>query len=241
MLDGHSTLLADPIEPDGDVEYYLRAPIWRWTTAALATYCSLLGFAKGAPTVSVPLGRLARHLQGSVDLLADTLEELRAAGLLRWDRLSDLAEGGEPDLFVRGVRRYVIEPYPTKPNRGFVYLLHAETGQYKIGRARDLPSRVNTLLSIQIPQEVAFVCAVECLEYVQLEAAFHKIYDAVRVKGEWFNLTGDDVVYIKKWATRFELPVKPGAASLPPLAGRGPAREPTPGDGRQSPAPSPAA
>lgn len=82
---------------------------------------------------------------------------------------------------------------------GHVYLLRAENGLYKIGKAKVLDKRVETI-GIQVPFEIEFVHSISCVDYHRAEKAIHDRFSRQRVKGEWFELTPEDVA----WFTSFE-------------------------------------
>jgi hypothetical protein len=90
-------------------------------------------------------------------------------------------------------------PKPRKVRTGYVYLLKADSGLYKIGRAIDPKNRGKTF-GVQLPFEVDFVCTIKSDDYEALELELHEKFKDFRVRGEWFNLAPDDVEYIKSLA-----------------------------------------
>lgn len=87
----------------------------------------------------------------------------------------------------------------TRPKHGFVYLLQSPTSAYKIGRTKDPQSRMKTF-GIQLPFEVEYACLIETPDMYDLESRLHSRFAKKRINGEWFNLTNDDVEYIKSLA-----------------------------------------
>lgn len=79
---------------------------------------------------------------------------------------------------------------------GYVYLLQAESGLYKIGKALD-PSNRHKTFGVQLPFQVEFICTIKSDDYDALELELHETFKGFRVKGEWFNLAPEDVEYIK--------------------------------------------
>ena len=84
----------------------------------------------------------------------------------------------------------------TSGKQGFVYLLKSPSGFYKIGRTKSPEDRLRTF-SVKLPFEVEFEHITECQDMYYLEKTLHKRFADNRVNGEWFDLTADDVAYIK--------------------------------------------
>lgn len=79
---------------------------------------------------------------------------------------------------------------------GFIYLIKADNGFYKIGRTSDPEDRIRTF-AVKLPFEVEYVCVVNTPDMYALEAKLHLKFADRRVNGEWFELTPDDVDYIR--------------------------------------------
>jgi hypothetical protein len=79
---------------------------------------------------------------------------------------------------------------------GYVYLLKSDTGHYKIGRTIDPENRQKTF-GVQLPFNVQFECLIKSDDNHKLEKSLHERFEHRRVRGEWFDLTDDDVEYIK--------------------------------------------
>lgn len=83
---------------------------------------------------------------------------------------------------------------------GYVYLLNEVNGDhYKIGRTVNPKSRLKTF-SVKLPYKVEFEAVIETDDMYSLEAQLHHRFADKRVDGEWFDLTPDDVSYIKSLA-----------------------------------------
>jgi hypothetical protein len=80
--------------------------------------------------------------------------------------------------------------------QGYVYLIQSTSGYFKIGKAKDVQNRLKTF-EVKLPFEVDLLHSIECDNYNQAESQLHERFKTKRVKGEWFNLTPDDVNYIK--------------------------------------------
>lgn len=85
---------------------------------------------------------------------------------------------------------------PTTPRAGYVYLIQSTSGAYKIGRTVNPDNRLATF-SVKLPFEVEYVCVIQCDDMYYLERQLHAHFADKRVNGEWFNLSPDDVDYIK--------------------------------------------
>lgn len=83
-----------------------------------------------------------------------------------------------------------------KSNPGYVYLVGAENGNYKIGKAKNVDERVNTF-GVKLPIKTWLVHSFASNDYSKAEAALHEQFAEKRTHGEWFLLAGEDVEYIK--------------------------------------------
>lgn len=83
---------------------------------------------------------------------------------------------------------------------GYVYLIRAESGYFKIGRTVNPDDRMKTF-GVKLPFEVKFECVVNAENMIQLERDLHERFADKRINGEWFNLNDADVEYIKGLAS----------------------------------------
>lgn len=90
------------------------------------------------------------------------------------------------------------QPKSAKP--GYVYLLKSEVGHYKIGRTVNPENRQKTF-GVQLPFRVDYECLVKTENMKGLEDQLHQKFADKRLDGEWFNLTPDDIEYIKRLAS----------------------------------------
>lgn len=80
-----------------------------------------------------------------------------------------------------------------------VYLLHCQ-GRYKIGMSTTgVRSRVSAIQTAS-PYPVELVCVIWTYSPAELERALHKRFASKRISGEWFDLSADDVDYLKEAA-----------------------------------------
>lgn len=70
---------------------------------------------------------------------------------------------------------------------GYVYLMRAENGLYKIGRAINIKVRLDSL-NREIPIKVEVLHYFKCKDYAACEAKLHEEHKQHRVKYEWFSL-----------------------------------------------------
>jgi hypothetical protein len=81
---------------------------------------------------------------------------------------------------------------------GFIYLIKSDHG-YKIGKSKNLSNRINKL-GIQVPFEHECIYSSKFIGYHNVEKYFHKLFNSKRIKGEWFDLTEDDIIFIKEYS-----------------------------------------
>lgn len=83
---------------------------------------------------------------------------------------------------------------PKKP--GYVYLIRADNGYYKIGRTVNPAARLETL-EVRLPFPIEALHIVSCQDMTGTEKELHAKFQDKRKDGEWFALTDEDVEYIK--------------------------------------------
>lgn len=83
--------------------------------------------------------------------------------------------------------------------RGFIYLAKNSKGQYKIGYSGDLKDRLSGLKSKLKDRNIKFIHLIKADDMPTGEKRLHAKYHEKRVKkgGEWFNLSIEDVLFIK--------------------------------------------
>lgn len=82
-----------------------------------------------------------------------------------------------------------------KVTSGYVYLMQAENGYYKIGRSLDV-SRRNKEHMRDYPLVIKVLHSFFCRNYVRAESQLLKMFDDKKLQGEWFALEKSDVDYI---------------------------------------------
>lgn len=84
-----------------------------------------------------------------------------------------------------------------KEGWGWVYLIRADNGVYKIGRTHN-PDRRMGDFSTQLPYKLEIVHLVETDDMIAMESGLHELFKAKRLNGEWFQLESKDVEFIKQ-------------------------------------------
>jgi hypothetical protein len=86
-----------------------------------------------------------------------------------------------------------VEP---KPNPGYVYLIKNSEGHYKIGKSVNPSKRIESL-GVVLPFPIEAVHIISSNRMSKLEKELHGRFEDKHIAGEWFELTQDDVEYIK--------------------------------------------
>lgn len=133
-----------------------------------------------------------RELEQLFKRFSDRSEHLREA-------LSQI-EGDKNDLEQRkkrAVKKAEEEARKNAPDPGYVYLIKAETGIYKIGRTTQLNQRI-TRFETNLPLAIELIHTINCQYHKRAEKHLHAKYAEKRIQGtEWFNLAPEQVEEIK--------------------------------------------
>lgn len=85
----------------------------------------------------------------------------------------------------------------TSSNKTYIYLMiDNSNGYYKIGRSIKPKKRERTLQSEKPTIDLLFYWS----SYLIVETELHEYFADKRIRGEWFNLTDEDIQYIKSIA-----------------------------------------
>ncbi|MFZ1746398.1 MAG: GIY-YIG nuclease family protein, partial [Nitrospirales bacterium] len=84
-----------------------------------------------------------------------------------------------------------------KKKRGFVYLVRANTGEYKIGYSIDIQNRLKAF-AVQPPFEYKLIHSIPVDDMLQAESVLHDKFSHKRIRGEWFTLSEEDVIEISQ-------------------------------------------
>ena len=79
---------------------------------------------------------------------------------------------------------------------GWVYVIQADNGLYKIGKTKDWDGRLNHF-TVKLPYELVFIMRIETEDRHELESFLHEQYSDKRIRGEWFRLDDDDIEVLR--------------------------------------------
>ncbi|MBT2572181.1 GIY-YIG nuclease family protein [Planococcus sp. ISL-110] len=94
--------------------------------------------------------------------------------------------------------RIIQLPSLTGKAPGYVYFVQEYmTGSFKIGKTKHIDRRMN-VFNVKLPFENKLVFLIKTADHHQTEIAFHQHFSDKRLEGEWFNLTREDLAWIKR-------------------------------------------
>ena len=120
-----------------------------------------------------------------------------------WKRVDEIWYGfrGIPipkerdDRQPRPIRNY-------QPSPGYIYLIRADLPNdyrpYKIGYSKDVSNRMATF-NVKLPFRFDLVYTLKTENMRRVEKLLHRQFQSKRVNGEWFDLSADDVEWIKNY------------------------------------------
>ena len=85
---------------------------------------------------------------------------------------------------------------PEKGKKGYVYVIDAQNGMYKIGLSK-IPKIRLDMLSVSLPFDLKLALLIDCQDMDKVENDLHEFYKDKRQKGEWFQLTEKDLIDIR--------------------------------------------
>lgn len=91
------------------------------------------------------------------------------------------------------------KPKDAVMDSGYIYVLRAENNTYKIGRAKNIKSRITTIQTSS-PLKIDEVLSFFSDNYIEIESELHKRYGEKRIIGEWFSLSSEDISEIREYA-----------------------------------------
>jgi hypothetical protein len=83
-----------------------------------------------------------------------------------------------------------------QPIDGYVYILRAESGQYKIGRSKNPSDRLKTF-SVKLPFRVEYEIVIPSSDHRLLERKLHERFAEKWIDGEWFSLAPEDIMALR--------------------------------------------
>jgi len=90
--------------------------------------------------------------------------------------------------------KHILQTYPVGH---YVYIIKdvSASGYCKIGRTIHPASRLRKF-GIALPFQIHILAIIPCEDEVLLESVLHNHFINKRINGEWFNLTGGDILHI---------------------------------------------
>jgi hypothetical protein len=155
---------------------------------------------------------LADNADDAGALLIPDLEYVARRARIDRERLNEVLAALEFEgELVRGVEDWRVMPrvlgYPswygrtTKekrlPRPGYVYILKSDSGARKIGRAVNPENRLKTF-AVGLPFRVEYELLIYSEDHVGLEHLLHERFASKRIEYEWFALTDDDVMHLRR-------------------------------------------
>jgi len=143
---------------------------------------------KGRQDKSFPSQGVFRRLGNKPELVRKVLEYCEGK-----DGFEDIIQICRP---IADSNRSDSVPSAEEPSLGYVYLM--KYGRYyKIGKT-DALGRREYELRIQLPEKIATVHAIKTDDPAGIEAYWHNRFKDKRKRGEWFDLTPEDVKAFKR-------------------------------------------
>ena len=98
------------------------------------------------------------------------------------------------EAFVRGGKKR-----EDQDRSGFVYVIEdTGSGYFKIGMSRDPVKRFEQIQPV-LPFETLITCTFEVEDRYAAESFLHRRFSGKRAKGEWFDLSEEDLEWINVW------------------------------------------
>ena len=123
-----------------------------------------------------------------------TIAETTKNNTIRREAIAVITE--QNNLMRKRTFRTVPSEQPKRSSEGYVYLLQADNGTYKIGRTKSPNSRFKQL-GILLPYQLETICLIHTQNMSILENQLHARFAKKHVNGEWFKLDKEDIEYIK--------------------------------------------
>lgn len=95
-----------------------------------------------------------------------------------------------------GIKGRGFEYLPSK-KFGYVYIIKAETGHFKIGCSKNVPDRMK-LFAVKLPFKFEMVNYFPCWNMYLAERELHESYSDYRTNGEWFDLPLHEIDSLSK-------------------------------------------
>ncbi len=93
-------------------------------------------------------------------------------------------------------QRQILLSFMSGKKPGFIYLIRGENGFWKIGYAANPYNRQKTF-NVKLPFDVTFEHLIPTNDMTKAEQQLHAQFAFKRVRGEWFDLSEEDIAWIK--------------------------------------------
>lgn len=104
----------------------------------------------------------------------------------------------EPMPHIQGafvkIQMYLEQRTPPLSRPGWIYLVEGRDC-YKIGKSKDVPTRIRTI-GIQLPFQTRLIHMIPTNDMVWAEAYIHRVFADFRLNGEWFQLVSQHIHWI---------------------------------------------
>lgn len=81
---------------------------------------------------------------------------------------------------------------------GYVYFLKGTNGLTKVGMSYQSVNGRIGMFEPKLPFDTEVIHTIHCHNPVQVESNFHKRFSSKRIRGEWFELSDEDLLEIKE-------------------------------------------
>lgn len=82
-------------------------------------------------------------------------------------------------------------------HKGYVYLIKSNN-YFKIGKTKNIKQRISSLQTSSATH-IELIHTIKTSNYHKIEKELHKKFENQHIKGEWFNLSEEDIEYIKNY------------------------------------------
>ncbi len=121
----------------------------------------------------------------------------------------DESEATKPEIIVQTQKVFLYETDPSKleniiqspapkgPHPGYVYIIQEHMkGSFKIGSSTHIDKSLD-VFNVKLPFDYHLVYLIKSGDHHQTEKAFHNYFSSKMLQGEWYNLSKEDVAWIK--------------------------------------------
>jgi hypothetical protein len=99
------------------------------------------------------------------------------------------------ERILRGDNSHIVPIRQKTPENGYVYFVQDDRGRVKIGKSKDIKSRMGEYT--KLPFEPKLLHVLKSRDYNTTELLLHEYFADKRIRGEWFSLTKEDIRKVK--------------------------------------------